>query len=110
MPLLLDVWKSLTREGAEAGYDEIVRTRLIGVLDGELGPLAGYIVVAEDRLDRADWLAGARADAFVGVDGEHPLAVAEALDRAPARTAASRSTGSATWTGRLATTADTRFS
>ena len=30
VPLLFDVWKSLTREGAEAGYDEIVRTRLSG--------------------------------------------------------------------------------
>ena len=36
------------------------------VLGGELGPLAGHVVFAEDRLDRAHRLAGAAAGALAG--------------------------------------------
>jgi hypothetical protein len=42
----------------------------------------GDVVFVEDRLDRADRLAGAAVDAFVGVDVEHPLALVDAVDRA----------------------------
>src|SRR5215470_11538823 len=53
-----------------------------GVLGGEGGPLLGDVVFVEDRFDRADRLASAAVDAFVGVDVEHPLAFVDAVDRA----------------------------
>jgi hypothetical protein len=44
------------------------------VLAGELRPLAGHVVFADDRLDRAHRLAGAAVGALAGVDAGHPLA------------------------------------
>ena len=45
-------------------------------------PLLRGVVLVEDRLDRADRLAGTAVDALVGVDVEHPLALVDAVDRA----------------------------
>ena len=45
----------------------------------------GDVVFVEDRLDRADRLAGAAVNAFVGVDVEHPLTFVDAVNRAFAR-------------------------
>src|SRR5258708_2792828 len=66
--------------GGAAGGAELVEE--LGVLNGELRPLVGHVVFVEDRLDRADRLAGAAVDALVGVDVEHPLAFVDAVDRA----------------------------
>src|SRR6266702_3352161 len=44
------------------------------VLAGELGPLPGHVVFADDRPGRARRLAGATASALAAVGAEHPLA------------------------------------
>lgn len=63
--------------GGAARRSELVEEP--GVLGGDLRPLVGHVVFAEDRLDRAYRLAGA---AVVGVDVEHPLAFVDGVDRA----------------------------
>src|SRR5439155_10093283 len=48
----------------------------------ELLPLAGDVVLVEDRGDRAHRLARAAVDALVGLDVEHPPALVDAVHRA----------------------------
>src|SRR5579859_7618388 len=48
----------------------------------EVLPLVGYVVLVEDRLDRAHRLTGAAVHALVRVDVEHALALIDAVDRA----------------------------
>ena len=47
-----------------------------------VGPDVGQVVLVVDRLDRADRLAGAAVDAFVGVDVERALTLVDAVDGA----------------------------
>src|SRR6266487_2991383 len=68
------------RLGRAAGRAELAGD--FGVLGGELGPLAGHVVFAEDRPGRAYRLASATAGALAGVDAEHPLALTDAAGRA----------------------------
>src|SRR6266542_78240 len=49
---------------------------------GELLPLGRHVVLVEDRLDRADRLAGPAVHALVRLDVEHPVALVDAVDRA----------------------------
>src|SRR5262245_27509843 len=69
----------LAELGRAAGRAEVVEEVDVGVVVRL--PLLGRVVLVEDRLDRADWLAGTTVDALVGVDVEHPLALVDAVDR-----------------------------
>jgi hypothetical protein len=51
-----------------------------GVLRGEPGPLLGNVIVAEDRLHRADPLAVGAVGAVTGADVEHPPAFVNTID------------------------------
>src|SRR5712691_2323736 len=66
--------------GGAAGRAELAGE--LGVCGGELGPLPGHVVFAEDRPGRARRLAGATASALAGVHAEHPFALAEAAGQA----------------------------
>src|SRR5206468_5649563 len=66
--------------GGAAGRAQLLEPG--GVGGGELLPLRRHVVLVEDRLDRADRLAGAAVDALVRVDVEHPVALVDAVDRA----------------------------
>ena len=73
----LSILPSLDGTAGRAEVVEELDVRLVVVL-----PLLGHVVLVEDRLDRADRLAGAAVDALVGVDVEHPLALVDAVDGA----------------------------
>src|SRR5438552_10764433 len=66
--------------GGAAGRAELAGE--LGVCGGELGPLPGHVVFADDRPGRARRPAGATASALAGVDAEHPFALADAAGRA----------------------------
>src|SRR5690606_34175751 len=63
-----------------AGRSELVEELDVGVV--VLRPLVGGVVLVEDRLDRADRLAGAAVHALVRLDVEHPAALVDAVDGA----------------------------
>ncbi|EGJ74913.1 putative ferredoxin [Streptomyces sp. Tu6071] len=61
------------------------RAQLVEELDVRLVvvlPLLGGVVLVEDRLDRADRLAGTAVDALIRVDVEGTLPLVDAVDRA----------------------------
>src|SRR5712691_4547893 len=65
-----------------AGLDpRVIQEELLVQLD-EVLPLLRGLVLGEDRLHRADGLAGPAVDAFVGVDIEHLRAFVDAVHRA----------------------------
>src|SRR5439155_10673257 len=63
-----------------AGRAQILEELVVGC--GVVLPLGRYVVLVEDRLDRADRLARPAVHALVGVDVEHAVALIDAVDRA----------------------------
>src|SRR6266545_434061 len=75
-------------QGADLGRPARRAERLVALGEegrvggGEVLPLGRDVVLVEDRLHRADGLAGAAVHALVGVDVEHAVALVDAVDRA----------------------------
>src|SRR4029077_16393719 len=70
----------LAQLGGAARGAEVLEELHVGLV--EVLPLLRCVVLVEDRLDRADRLAGAAVDALVRVDVERALALVDAVDRA----------------------------
>src|SRR5262249_31751504 len=66
--------------GGATGRAEIFEELVVG--RGIVLPLLRHVVLVEDRLHRADRLAGTAVNALIGVDVEHPVALVYAVDRA----------------------------